>query len=68
MNNPQINAAIRKALWIADVVSPTSKERRGFTRLVYTAYVDGAGQTRILRELLSAILDGMQHGNWPRDE
>ena len=62
------NDAVRHALAIAVLVSPTGREQEAFGQMVNAMYDDGLSEKRILSDLLGAISDGIRYNNWPRVE
>jgi hypothetical protein len=52
-------------LGIAQRIAPTIKEQEGFTNIVNTARRHNCTEKQVVQQLLYAMLDGLQHDNWP---
>jgi hypothetical protein len=46
-------------------LSPTGTEQQAFSANVNKARMDGATDKEVCIDLLSSMLDGLRHGNWP---
>jgi hypothetical protein len=63
-----VNEKIGAALQLAMLVSPTGKEQEAFSEMLSEMNMAGVEQSEQLEWLLSAILDGLRHGNWPKPD
>lgn len=70
MTTEQLNK-IRKVVELAKLVSPTDKEYRLFSNLVFKVMAKNAREEieseEVLKQLISAINDGVNNNKWPGD-
>jgi hypothetical protein len=64
-NDTHYGEAVRHALSIAMLVSPTGVEQEAFARMHNAAYGERRNHKDVLLDMLGAIQDGVRHGNWP---
>lgn len=57
--------AKRRARGLIAVVSPTSDIMKAFVNMVDKMEAEGESNEAITLALLSGMVDGMRHGNWP---
>ena len=69
MDKDKFNHICNAMLLVANHVSPTGVEQRGFVELMVElqkAFPDAENDKEIFRRFTSAIYDGLAYGNWPK--
>lgn len=57
-----------KMLAVCQALSPTGKEQAAFARLYNDTKADGLTDVDTVKYLARALLDGLDAGNWPKEE
>jgi hypothetical protein len=64
----EVNEKLRAALQLSQLIAPTGKEQQAFVLMLSEMNMDGCDPDEQLEWLLSAMLDGLRHGNWPKPD
>ena len=67
-NNHEYNQVKDKLLGAGNILAPTGAVQRRLVNLVHDMEDAHEVPQEVIRALLSTLLDGVQHGNWPAAE
>jgi hypothetical protein len=60
-----MDEALRHALQVCVLLSPTGTEQEAFSNMVNAMARDGVSPQNQILNLMGALTDGLKYGNWP---